>query len=766
MARPGSANPWKEAGMHMMNVDGGRPPSANPYKDAGLNLIQVDSRPGSANPWKDAGMHNIQVDSRPSSANPWKEAGMNSIQVDADEGEDDQIQFIVKKVNALLKTNYSLVAFDSKKGRDLLQILSDVFASLSPSMKVDLSTEDPQVTSQRLFDFLCAILNYKVPANKVQELQQALGTGDETRIYPILHWVLSRMPENAKRVYLAKYLIPLNVPEDMVASDDGVREVHMQYKQLVEQFKEAHKGVERMKAKSDADSAKAWMNELEQEQKLLAQKVENAKKKFSQTSAPNKEVLFKAIQQLRKQREEERTLSDRMAEQQTLSKLADQRIATAQNRLKQMTQEGGELNVNRMIRTLQEEVSINQLLLTDKLPRQIKEMRGKVDTVARVVTSSVDFDQLSKSVSQLEREIRQIEEKSRPKLSSGDQGQLEIFRSQAAVVSKRKEERLEELAREKETLQKFQDDLAMREAELSSHSGSKILKPEQFKQYAQSLRGKSTTYKRLKADLAELKGEMGVLERTEDILTTQSEALNEILAEMEGKQGIGGYRGVRDEIVAVQSDKVEVDEKKQHTLEELSKVVSEFVGNIRNKRNKLAPQILELRNTRQKSQAIEQEYQQKKEIYDTNAQELNDEISKLQSEVDQLTDECKNSESMYHRLNCQISMLEVWNKRAADEKEFVAGSRKLTERFKTLNAMLENETGQLNSLNSDLRTRQRDIEQNHDQNLQQMKWFKDLHQLLECKLHFYKRQASGHALGPALAGVDLNPLSGVDRLVL
>ena len=59
-----------------------------------------------------------------------------------------------------------------------------------------------------------------------------------------------------------------------------------------------------------------------------------------------------------------------------------------------------------------------------------------------------------------------------------------------------------------------------------------------------------------------------------------------------------------------------MDEQKTQTLEELSKVVQEFVSNIRERRNKLAPQILELRNTRQKSQAVEQEYQQKKEVYE------------------------------------------------------------------------------------------------------------------------------------------------------
>ena len=75
------------------------------------------------------------------------------------------------------------------------------------------------------------------------------------------------------------------------------------------------------------------------------------------------------------------------------------------------------------------------------------------------------------------------------------------------------------------------------------------------------------------------------------------------------------------------------------------------------------------------------------------------------------------------------------------------------------------QVGQLETLSRDLQVRKRDIEENHEANLQQMKWFKDLHKLLECKVNFYQREAAGQGQTEALAGVDMAKL-GVDRLVL
>jgi|Transcript_49153 intraflagellar transport protein 81 len=718
--------------------------------------------PGLNRPPSSAGYSSVQ---RPPSASSFKEPGMNSMRVDDDEeeGETGQLQFIVKKTNEVLGTNYSLVSFDAKKGRDLLQVLNDIFASLDPKLQADVTREDPAVTMQRMGEFLMATLNYKAPPNKQQELQAALTTGETTLLYPIMYWVLKRMPENHKRVYLAKYLIPLNIPEDMCASDDGVREVFNQYKVLVEQFKEVHKSVDRLKTTSNAQGTKSVLGQFEQEKEQLQVRVEVTKKKFAKANGT--EPLFKASQKLRQEIENERELEDRMNEQLALRKTSDQRIQQANQRLLDIKRDFSDMNIDKMIRALQDEVAMNSVLSNDKLPKQVAEYRDKVDSVLKALSEPLDPDMLNQQVYQLENEIAEIENHARPKMSNQDESTLGLFRQQAALVANRKEKFAEELQGLKEAKAKVEEELATRDQEFRGFQGSKILKGEEFKAYANSLRGKSTQYKRLKTELQDIKAELGILQHTEEILNTKHQVLNSSMAQMEEQKGIKGYRDVKDNLVAISEGKMEIDEAKGKTLEELSKVVQEFVANIRDRRNKLAPQILELRNTRQKSQTVEQEYQQKKEIYDSNQQELEEHISKLQQEYDQCDEDCHTNESLYHRLNCQIMISEVNEKRASDEKEFKSGARKLSEQHKTWSEMLERELGQLDQISRQLRERKKDIEENHEAHLQQMKWFKDLHKLLECKIAFYKREASGHGQS-TLAGVDMNPLAGVDRLVM
>ena len=60
----------------------------------------------------------------------------------------------------------------------------------------------------------------------------------------------------------------------------------------------------------------------------------------------------------------------------------------------------------------------------------------------------------------------------------------------------RKEKFLGELDVLKEQKQKLEEELESKEQEFRGYQGSKILKGEEFKQYANALRGKSTNYKR------------------------------------------------------------------------------------------------------------------------------------------------------------------------------------------------------------------------------------------------------------------------------
>ena len=58
----------------------------------------------------------------------------------------------------------------------------------------------------------------------------------------------------------------------------------------------------------------------------------------------------------------------------------------------------------------------------------------------------------------------------------------------------------------------------MKEREYEQTKGHKYMNRDEFKNYAASLRDKSAKFKRLKTELSELRGEVAVLLRTEQLL--------------------------------------------------------------------------------------------------------------------------------------------------------------------------------------------------------------------------------------------------------
>lgn len=51
------------------------------------------------------------------------------------------------------------------------------------------------------------------------KFREAFVAGDTTVIYPILLWCLKRLKELQTRAYLAQYLRPFEVPEEMFAEE-------------------------------------------------------------------------------------------------------------------------------------------------------------------------------------------------------------------------------------------------------------------------------------------------------------------------------------------------------------------------------------------------------------------------------------------------------------------------------------------------------------------------------------------------------------------
>ena len=46
--------------------------------------------------------------------------------------------------------------------------------------------------------------------------REAMLEGHKTVVYPVLEWLLTRLPDLKKRAYLAKYLVKVDVPMDFL----------------------------------------------------------------------------------------------------------------------------------------------------------------------------------------------------------------------------------------------------------------------------------------------------------------------------------------------------------------------------------------------------------------------------------------------------------------------------------------------------------------------------------------------------------------------
>ena len=146
-------------------------------------------------------------------------SGATPANLAAPASEHDMLMSIVEETNLVLGRSYTLVDFDELSPVKMLQIVSDIFAALSPPMAVDFNTEPQDQGAMKLMEFLIRTLGYKVPPMIQATYPQDFINAEKTVMYPTLYWVLKRMPENRKRVYLAKYLQRIDVPDELRFQD-------------------------------------------------------------------------------------------------------------------------------------------------------------------------------------------------------------------------------------------------------------------------------------------------------------------------------------------------------------------------------------------------------------------------------------------------------------------------------------------------------------------------------------------------------------------
>ena len=678
--------------------------------------------------------------------------------------------------------------------RDRLEIVNTLIREISATHAANLRDETPEATANRMMDFLFKVLNYKQvlrqsiarsvtaelgfpleqhrrcgtflfsPMQSIdpQHFKNGLLHGDPNIIYPMLAWMLQKRPELTTRAYLARFLMAVEIPEHMFG-DEQILEVYQQYKDLQEEFKEVHKTSERSKSQliSPAEIKKAIV-QMEEDKEQLERKVEALHTKLSGTD--NFEGMLREASALRVEQDEQLKLQERMREQRGHAYQAEQRLEQLRHALNEKRAEASVADIGSLLRKLEGEVAALPRKANEELPRMIAAKQQRHDELQQVLSmpigSEADMRQMMGHRQQLQRSVGALEERKRA-LNSNPDDKLAMFRQQASLVAKKREQvqtRLETVSRDKAVVD---NELASKASELAGLNDKPVLRGEDFRKYANEVRGRTAQYKRMKQELSELRAEWGVLSRTLALLKEQEQGVSKKLSDVEKKRGVSGFAQTEEQLQKISQQKAEVDTIKGKTLEEISQVVEEINTKIKENKNRLAPQIKNLRSLRTRFGEVEAEYLEKKTAYDNIKAGFDSELSKLQAELDAADKDAQHEESSCHYYETLAAMERIKLKRVADEKEghsisrMAPGGLKIT----TYKALYENKIRDQEGQQRALREQQKNLKENHDSNKIQMQLFRDLNKLLRCKVDMQKAARTEAAYMAAAEEQDSNVLS-------
>ena len=134
-----------------------------------------------------------------------------------------------------------MVEFDDKAPLELLEMVNRVFAHLDKSHEtVDLQKETQDKTEERVCGFL-KVLGY--PSDFNPNFCRDVVHGEKKTLQHVLWWMLTRMPDLGRKAYTAKFLVPLQIPDEFMVDED-MRNTLAMYKNLQAEFQACHQNVE------------------------------------------------------------------------------------------------------------------------------------------------------------------------------------------------------------------------------------------------------------------------------------------------------------------------------------------------------------------------------------------------------------------------------------------------------------------------------------------------------------------------------------------
>merc|ERR1711941_122750 len=154
----------------------------------------------------------------------------------------------------------------------------------------------------------------------------------------------------------------------------------------------------------------------------------------------------------------------------------------------------------------------------------------------------------------------------------------------------------------------------------------------EVKEYMQQLREKSQEYNALRSKLLALSDETKVLENTKRIICDGNPEMLSKKQELE--EANVDPEDERKKLQDLATQKANLNENKQLTLDETALVVKEIDEKLKANKSKLQPLMKQLKIKRNEIMEVEETYVEKKGIYDDHCLQLNVKTNQLRDELE------------------------------------------------------------------------------------------------------------------------------------
>ena len=210
------------------------------------------------------------------------------------------------------------VDVDAKMPNELLQLLIN-----------ELRKYDSELGIGNIVQFLLVHKCDLLPSASSDEWDEwitSFENGEKRVLYDLLHWTFSNADYLAQRAYLAPFLLPIEVPEELLSNNDNLYDMDGCYREMQHDFVEIHKTFQSLKESDDV----LMMSELNAEIDIAAREKKQLLQRAQRTGTGDDSAQFQQLlsltSTLREAQAREAALKQQKMEQLQLSQSVDDRL--------------------------------------------------------------------------------------------------------------------------------------------------------------------------------------------------------------------------------------------------------------------------------------------------------------------------------------------------------------------------------------------------------------------------------------------------------